>query len=160
MKRLGKVFLGMLCMILLFACYHKPTPVITEKPEKGVTFEWDAVTNYNNDKPIGKKDGKVKYMVYVYQAENIDEQPPNSNDVNDPKIKELRYKDCNEIEKTSCKIRFDDKDKGLNFFLGVQALLKNKDGKLIGNSTISWSCNNNCTNNNPRYVKVSVSDSD
>lgn len=156
MKRLGIVFWGMLCMILLIACFHpsdRPTPVIPEKPEKGVTFEWDAVTSYTNGKRIGENDVKVKYVVYVYRAENIDEQPHDD-------LKIVKYKDCIEIEKTSCKIKFDDKDKGLNFFLGVQALLykgvsKGGNPIIASSSTISWSSSKTLTNNKPQYVHVS-----
>ena len=54
MKRLGKVFWGVLCMILLFAFSHAsagdicaPNTEVVKTKEK-VQFEWDAVTTYND----------------------------------------------------------------------------------------------------------------
>ena len=162
MKRLGKVFLGMLCIIFLFAYSHasdKPTPVTTKDQ---VTFMWKAVNTYTpSGKPIGENDGKVRYVVYVYQAKKIDEKPPIQKE-NIDKTK-LRVVTLTPIKEPPCEIRFDetDTDKGHYFFLGVQALLYkkvSKDGKPIGEpinkSTISWSCNNDCTYNNPQYVYV------
>ena len=158
MKRFGKVFLGMLCMILLFAYSHasdKLTPV-TVTTKKPVTFVWDPATTYTGGDHIGKNDGKVRYVVYVYQANNKDEKPPIQKEKID-KTK-LREESPTPIEETSCEIPFDDKDKGHYFFLGVQALLHkkvSKDGKpIVESSTISWSCSKTCTNNNPQYVYV------
>ena len=158
MKRLGKVFLGVLCIIFLFAYSHasdKPTQVTTKDQ---VTFTWKRVTTYAppSGKLIGENDGKVCYAVYVYQAKNIDEKPPiHKKDIDKTKLREILL-----INGTSTKISFDREDNGLNFFLGVQALLYkevSKDGKPIGEpikkSTISWSCSETCAPN-PQYVYI------
>jgi hypothetical protein len=149
MKRLGKVFWGVLCMILLFAFSHafaenicapgvKLGPV---KSNETVKFEWNKSTT-------DEKDGKVIYEVYVYNQDE-GEEPPNENVDN--------YKYGNQTEDTNYEIVL--KSPGI-YILGGKALLyKSKDGKPIGwpinKSTISWSCNKNCTNNNPQYVEVS-----
>ena len=150
MKRIGKVFWGALCMILLFSFSHTSADSICSpnkelevvKTEKKVKFEWDAVTTYKNGKPIGKKDGKVKYEVYVYQVENKNKPLPDN-----LKIEEHKYKDCNGIEETSCEIKF---DKPGYYFLGVRAKLKKGQG-----SDVSWSCSKIRTNKNPQFVYVS-----
>jgi len=136
-------------MILLFAFSYASAdnicaPNIELKvvgTKEKVTFAWDAVTTYKNGKPISKKDDKVKYEVYVYQAENKDEPLPEN-----LKIEEHKYKDCYRIEETSCEIKF---DKPGYYFLGVRAKLKGQG------SDVSWSCSKICTNNNPQYVYVS-----
>jgi hypothetical protein len=157
MKRLGKVFLGMLCIILLFAYSHasdKRTKV--EAKNQKVTFKWSRVEKDTNNTDIRKEDGEVKYVVYVYQTNNKDEKPPIQKEKID-KTK-LREESPTPIKETSCEIPFYDKDKGHYFFLGVQALLykkASKDGKpIVESSTISWSCSETCTNNNPQYVYV------
>lgn len=147
----------MLCMILLFAFSHASddkisAPVEKVTTEEKVTFEWDAVTTYTNGKLIGKKDGKVKYEVYVYQAENKDEKPPKKMNIDKYK-KKKKLKENPPIEKTSCEIRF---EKNGLYFLGVQAILfKNGFEVKEGRSGVSWSCSKTCTNNKPKYVNVS-----
>ena len=157
MKRLGKVFLGMLCITLLFAySYASDKRVKVEPKNQKVTFKWSRVEKYTNDADIRKEDDEVKYVVYVYQTNNKDENPPIQKEKID-KTK-LREESPTPIKETSCEIPFYDKDKGHYFFLGVQALLykkNSKDGKpIVESSTISWSCSGTCTNNNPQYVYV------
>ena len=159
MKRLSKVFLGMLLSIFfLFAYSHasdKPIPLTTKNQ---VTFMWKAVATDTSGKLFGKNDGKVMYVVYTYQAKNIDETPPiKKKDIDKKNLKEISL-----IDKTNHKISFDSIDKGLNFYLGVQACLYkevSKDGKPIGKpineSDISWSCFEADAKNNPHYVHVS-----
>ena len=157
MKRLGKVFLGMLCIILLFAYSHASDKraQVDAKNQK-VTFKWSRVEKYTNDTDIRKEDGEVKYAVYVYQVNNKDENPPIQKEKID-KTK-LREESPTPIKETSCEISFNDKDKDHYFILGVQALLykkNSKDGKpIVESSTISWSCSGTCTNNNSQYVYV------
>jgi hypothetical protein len=162
MKIIGKVFLGVLGVILLFSFSHasdKLTPLTTKGQ---VTFAWNLVTNYTpSGKHIGENDGKVMYVVYVYQANKIDEKPPIQKE-NIDKTK-LRVVTLTPVKKPPYEISFvkTDTKKGHYFFLGVQALLYkkvSKDGIPIGEpinkSTISWSCNKDCTSNNPQYVYV------
>jgi hypothetical protein len=107
MKRLGKVFWGVLCMILLFAFSHAsagdicaPNTEVVKTKEK-VQFEWDAVTTYNDKGKTRIEKGKfVKYLVYRYKAENKDENPPTK------KVKDLdeNFKDLyKEIESDGLK---------------------------------------------------------
>jgi hypothetical protein len=157
MKRSGKVFLGMLCIILLFAYSHASEKCAqVEAKNQKVIFKWSRVGKYTNDADIRKEDGEVKYVVYVYQVNNKDENPPIQKE-NIDKTR-LREESPTPIKETSCEISFNDKDKGHYFFLGVQALLykkNSKDGKpIVESSTISWSCSKTLTNNNPQYVYV------
>ena len=86
MKRLGKVFLGMLCIILLFMFSHASAenicapniPLGPIKSEQQVTFKWNETTKYMNKNDIVEEDGKVRYQVYVYK-QNEDKEPPNEN---------------------------------------------------------------------------------
>ena len=157
MKRLGKVFLGMLCITLLFAySYASDKRVKVEPKNQKVTFKWSRVEKYTNDADIRKEDDEVKYVVYVYQTNNKDENPPIQKEKID-KTK-LREESPTPINDTSCVISFDNKDKGHYFFLGVQAILYKKVGKdgkpIVESSTISWSCSESCTSNNSQYVYV------
>ena len=157
MKRLGKIFLGTLCIILLFSYSHASDKRVQVEPKnQKVTFKWSRVEKYTNDADIRKEDDEVKYVVYVYQTNNKDENPPIQKEKID-KTK-LREESPTPIKETSCEIPFYDKDKGHYFFLGVQALLykkNSKDGKpIVESSTISWSCSKTSTNNNPQYVYV------
>ena len=142
MKRLGKVFLGVLCMMLLFAFSHaSEIHWVRVTSNKKVTFKWDATTTYADGKLI------LMYVVYVYK-QNKDEDPP--------KINVDRYKYKDKIEENSCEIGF--KDEG-RYLLGVKAALyKVEGGKISGvpesESEISWSSRKTCTNNNPFGVKV------
>lgn len=146
MKRIGKVFWGLLCMILLFSLSHASDNNISAKKittKEKVAFAWNAVTTYTNDNPIGKKDGIVKYEVYIYQVKNIDEKPTKKMNIDG-----FKHKDG--IEETSCEIKF---DKPGYYFLGVRAKLLKNGIEL--RSDVSWSCSKTCTNKNPQYVEVS-----
>lgn len=149
MKRLGKVFLGVLCMILLFAFSHASDnkisaplePVITKNK---VTFKWTAVGTRTRGEPIDKK--KVRYVVYVYQAEKINEKPPEEKDFDRLKTeKKLEVK--SPIKETFCAIEFDpNKHTPGYYFLGVQTKLEDEV------SVVSWSCSETCTEKKPQYV--------
>ncbi len=137
MERLGKVFLGMLCIILLFAYSHASDKLTKITPKnKSVTFKWDAVEKYKNV-------GEVRYVVYVYQAEKINEKPPEEKDFKRLKTeKSLEVK--SPIKEIFCEIKF---DKPGYYFLGVQTKLKDEV------SVVSWSCSETCAPN-PQYVYV------
>ena len=146
MKRLGKVFWGVLCMILLFAFSHASAENICApgiklgpvKSKEAVKFEWDKSTT-------DEKDGKVIYEVYVYNQDE-GEEPPNENFDN--------YKYGNKTEDTSYEIILE--SPGI-YILGVRAYLF-KNGIEVpgprGKSDVSWSCDKTRTNNNPQYVYV------
>jgi hypothetical protein len=157
MKLIGKVFFGVLFVILLFSFSHASpynpcTPnneseVETTK-EKGVTFGWEWESK-------DKIDGIIMYQVYRFPRKNNEQPPVNADN--------FKYKDPikrkRDTLKCECKIIFDTLDK---YILGVQTLLyRSKDGKPIGEpikkSTISWSCNKNCMKSPhpPQYVRVS-----
>jgi hypothetical protein len=144
MKRLGKVFLGMLCIILLFAYSHASDKLtkITPNKDKGVTFKWEPVKKRISGKDIVNVD-KIRYKVYVYQAENINEKPPEEKDFERLKT-EKRLEVKSPIKEISCKIKF---DKPGYYFLGVQTKLKDEV------SVVSWSCSETCATN-PQYVYV------
>jgi len=156
MKKFGKVFWGVLCMMLLFAFSHASAdnicaPNINLKvvnTKEKVQFKWNAVKKYENRKDIDKKDGIIMYQVYRFRQIK-DEQPPRNN------ADKFKYED--RTDKLYREIKFQDAGR---YFLGVQAFLyKSKGGKPIGKpinkSTISWSCNKSSTNNKPQYVKFS-----
>jgi hypothetical protein len=142
MKRLGKVFLGVLCMILLFAFSHAsagntcaPNIEVVNTNNK-VIFKWNQV----NVRTLGEE---VRYVVYVYQAENKDENPPTEAQFEEYK-KQNRLKEYSPIIGNEMVIEFD--ANGL-YLLGVRAKPFNKKNgsEIKGKSDISWSCYKNCT---------------
>jgi len=155
MKRLGKVFLGMLCIIFLFAYSHAsdkkicdPNIVVVETNNK-VTFEWNKVTTYCPDRPgmkgnpVNEQNVEVKYVVYRYKAENKDENPPT--EAQFEKYKEQnRIKEYPPTNDNWKDITFT--DNGL-YLLGVRAIPFNKKNgsEIKGKSDISWSCYQGCT---------------
>jgi hypothetical protein len=152
MKRLGKVFLGMLCIILLFAFSHASAEKICApnvspvdiKTNKIVTFEWTAPTKYMNNDTISKDDGTIMYEVYSYQLNGSGDSPKTD-------VKNCKYE--GETDNTYLKIIF---QQAGEYVLGVRAyLFKNGIEVPERKSDVSWSCSITCTNNNPQYVNVS-----
>jgi hypothetical protein len=148
MKRLGKVFLGVLCIILLLVASNASE--IQWVTSNKVTFKWDATTTYTDGKPIRKKDGKILYLIYVYHHNK------RKKELTEKYVSMVRFDEKTPIAETRCEISF--KDKG-RYFLGVQALLYkvNKNGKIsdrpFKTSAISWSSKDTCTNNHPSGVE-------
>lgn len=152
MKILGKVFWGMLCIILLFAfslasaeniCAPDVRPVDI-KTNKIVTFEWTAPTKYMNDDTIGKDDGTIMYEVYSYQLNGSGDSPKTD-------AKNCKYE--GETDKTNFEILF---QQAGEYVLGVRAYLFKNGIEVPGRkSDVSWSCSITCTNSNPQYVNVS-----
>jgi len=163
MKRLGTLFFGVLCMILLFAFSHASGE--TSQPQKGIFWKetdsikvaWDATTTHVGGSPITENEGKVKYLLYVEEQ--------------DTGVKRLVKKwvegkkdpvsATDPIPETSCEIKFEVESGfkvGKKYLLGVQAGLYkfSIDEEIIGKpvfSPISWSCKDNCTSNNPFGVE-------
>jgi hypothetical protein len=155
MKRLGKVFWGVLCMILLFAFSQSSAGNICApnidiqvvKTEEKVQFEWDATKTYTDEKKV-----EVKYVVYRYQAKNKDENPPTEAQFEEYK-KQKRLKEYSPITEPSKVITFE--GNGL-YLLGVRAKTFNiKNGSEIGRSSVSWSCYKECTIK-PQKVVITV----
>ena len=150
MKTIGKVFLGILFVILLFSFSHASSDnTCTPNNESEVVRTKDKVTFAWNWKSKDKIDGIIMYQVYRFPRTN-NEQPPSDAD-------NFKYGNPIKSDTSNCVIIFDTSGK---YILGVQTLLyKSKDGKPIGEpikkSTISWSCNKNYTENNPQYVEFS-----
>ena len=140
MKKMGKIFLGVFCMTLLFAfSYAADIHWVTSNK---VTVEWGAPTTYVNGAPI-KPGYELRYFVYL--DEDVDKNHKN---------KALMNKEP--IASTNYQIVFDKKGR---YFIGVKAALyKVVGGKTSGipesESEISWSCDTTYTNNNPFGVKV------
>jgi hypothetical protein len=157
MKRLGKVFLGVLCMILLFAFSHASDDNICApnielevvETNYKVTFAWKEAKTYCPAKPgmkeipIDDQNVEVKYVVYRYQAENKDENPPTEAQFEEYK-KQNRLKEYPQIIKNSMVIKFE--NNGL-YLLGVRAKPFNKKNgsEIKGRSDVSWSCYKKCT---------------
>jgi len=142
MKRLGKVFWGVLCMILLFAFSHAsagnicaPNIEVVNAKNK-VKFSWNEVEARTRGE-------EIKYVVYVYKAENKNENPPTEAQFEE-------YKKKNRLKESSPTI---DKYKDISFndnglyILGVRAIAFNKKNgaEIKGKSDISWSCYKECT---------------
>lgn len=173
MKRLGKVFWGVLCMILLFAFSHASadnicapnTDLLVVKPGDTVQFMWNVTKTYADPKKthIDEQKVEVKYLVYQYKAENKDVNPPDPKEFDKLKS-EGKLKEYAIIKENSMKIKFEIEDvdkvkkEDLYFLLGVQAIPFNKkNGSEIMSkrSKISWSCFKICTIK-PQKVKVEV----
>ncbi|MDH4204319.1 MAG: hypothetical protein OEV45_02215, partial [Desulfobacteraceae bacterium] len=132
MKRVGKIFWGVLCMILVFAFSHASE--IHWVTSNKVTVEWDAPTTYVNGVPI-KPGYELRYFVYL--DEDVDKNHKN---------KVLMSKEP--IASTNYQIVF---NKQGRYFVGVKAALyKVEGGKISGvpesESEISWSYRKTCTN--------------
>jgi len=140
MKRLEKVFYGVLCMIFLFACAHTNWINTNE-----VTIDWEAVTTLADGSDI-PENNEVRYLVY------IDNPNMHVNELVEKYVDDVRIDAVTPIAETSCKIRF--KDKG-SFLVGVQSVLYNNEKKTVGmRSVISWSDSKNATKNNPFGVRI------
>ncbi|MEJ2105330.1 MAG: hypothetical protein P8X47_12250 [Ignavibacteriaceae bacterium] len=152
MKTIGKVFFGVLFVILFFSFSHASSDnTCTPNNESKVVRTKDTVKFEWKWKSEDKIDGIIMYQVYRFPRTN-NEQPPGDPD-------NFKYGNPIKNDKLNCVITFDDAGK---YILGVQTLLyRSKDGKPIGEpikkSTISWSCNKNYTENNPQYVEYSSS---
>lgn len=119
-----------------------PEPVTTKT---NVTFKWEKVTKRTSGKHIVNVD-RVRYVVYVYQAEKINEKPPEEKDFDRLKT-EKRLEVKSPIKEASCKIEFvKNKHRPGYYFLGVQTKLEDEV------SVVSWSCSETCTENKPQYV--------
>ena len=138
MKRLGNVFFGVLCMILLLSCSHVPKIPWVETSDK-VKIAWDATTTLINGHPISNPEA-VGYFVYIRKDWD------KNHDKN-----ELQNK--KPITETIYEIHFPEPGK---YIVGVQAALykdKSMEGEPI-KSDISWSSRETRTNSNPFSVKV------
>ncbi len=137
MKTLGKVFLGMVCITLLFSC--NSTQWVTSN---NVTIEWDAPTQLTDDSPI-PPDQVLQYNVYI----DVD-----TDKTHDDKI----LKTEKPIAETSYTLPTIE-HKG-HYFIGIQALsYKIKDGEIYGKpemSEISWSSSKSSTNKHPFGLKI------
>ena len=142
MKRLGKVFFGVLCMILLLACSHTPEIHWVETSDR-VKIAWDATTTLLNGNAISNPEA-VGYFVYI--SKDLDKNHEKNELQNEKPINK------NPITKTIYEIKFPERGQ---YIVGVQAALY-KDGSMEGEpekSNISWSCSETCTNKNPFGVK-------
>jgi hypothetical protein len=147
MKRFGKLFFGVLCMILLFACSHAPdvTPLTQKEPvwveTNSIKVSWDASTTQ-----IPKNEGEIMYLLYV-KEQNLGEW-------GEPVEKYVdggRVDSKTPISVTSCEIKFEDKSRfevGKKYLLGVSTVTY-KDKKIINESDISCSGDEKCTTHNP-----------
>lgn len=142
MKRLGRVFWGVSCMILLFAFSHAsagnicaPNIEVVNTKNK-VIFKWNEVKARTHGE-------EVRYVVYVYQAENKDENPPTEAQFEEYK-KQNRLKEYSPIINEELEIEFN--VNGI-YLLGVRAKPFNKKNgsEIKGKSDISWSCYKKCT---------------
>lgn len=151
MKRLGKVLFGVLCMILLFTFSHA-AEIHWEKVKVGedVKIVWDPTTTLINNNPISNLKA-VGYFVYI--SEDVDKKCEKC-EKNEPQKKDPINE--NPINKPKYKIPSLKLKAGGQYFVGVQAVLykdENMKGKPVGESTISWSCSETCTDN-PFCLKI------
>ena len=155
MKIIGKVFLGVLFVILLFSFSHASSDnTCTPNNESEVVRTKDKVTFAWQWENKDKIDGIIMYQVYRFPRTN-NEQPPGDAD-NFKYGVPIKFNTSD----LKCIITFDKTVTTGKYILGVQTLLyRSKDGKPIGEpikkSAISWSCNKNYTKNNPQYVEYS-----
>ncbi len=137
MNTLGKVFIGMVCITLLFSCNR--TQWVTSN---NVTIKWDATTKLVDDSLI-PSDQVLRYNVYI----DVD-----TDKTHDDKI----LKTEKPIAETSYTIPTIE-HKG-HYFIGIQALTyKIKDGEIYGKpkmSKISWSSSKSSTKKGPFGVKI------
>jgi len=145
MNRLGKVLLGVLCMILPYAFSHA-SEIHWEKVKRGgvVKIAWDETTKLLNGRDISpnypEAEGYVLgYLLYVTK---------NKEEIIDyPKPEPILKPKATIIFATSPG----------QFYIGVQTAIykdKNLKSEPVTVSTISWSDSETSTNKNPFGVKV------
>ena len=141
MKR-GKLFFGMLFIILLFACHsiHYLNPIRWFTPD--VTVTWDPPMNWENGDPI-KPEDRLWYSVYI-DKDSYDTHEDAEMLTKEP-IKETNFIiSASELADTEQKGRY---------FIGVQAVVYDKDGH-ARKSKIAWSDSTAATKNNPFGIRI------
>jgi hypothetical protein len=153
MKRLGKGLFGVLCIILLFTFSHA-AKIHSVVPSKKVKIAWDATTTFVNGKKI-KNPEAVGYFVYkskdvVKECEENKPPPEKSNNIEKINKRKPITGTVYEIPSLSLEAG--------QYLVGVQAVLYKdenmNDGDQVVESTISWSCSETCTNNNPFCLRI------
>ncbi len=138
MKKLGRVFFGVVCISFLFGC-NDIQWVRSDNP----IIEWDASTTTIKGEPI-PAGYELRYKVYI---DKTDDKTHDGSEL-------LTHEP---IETTRFQLPSLEGHKG-KYFIGVQAIgYQVKDGKRIGKtqqSEISWSSSKSKTKKKPFGLKI------